>query len=50
MRRGDIRRDPGPRRGLRGHDVCPTFCDFAPICRRDRAPEEPSEDEEQEER
>jgi ATP-dependent helicase/DNAse subunit B len=40
MRRGDIRRDPGPRRGLRGHDVCPTFCTFAPICRRDRAPTE----------
>jgi ATP-dependent helicase/DNAse subunit B len=40
MRRGDIRRDPGPRRGLRGHDVCPSFCDFAPICRRDRAPTE----------
>ncbi len=38
MRRGDIRRDPGPRAGLRGHDVCPTFCQFAPICRRDRAP------------
>jgi RecB family exonuclease len=38
MRRGEIRRDPGPRRGLRGHDVCPTFCQFAPICRRDRAP------------
>jgi ATP-dependent helicase/DNAse subunit B len=38
MRSGDIRRDPGPRRGLRGHDVCPTFCEFAPICRRDRAP------------
>jgi ATP-dependent helicase/DNAse subunit B len=38
MRRGEIRRDPGPRRGLRGHDVCPSFCDFAPICRRDRAP------------
>ena len=36
--RGEIRRDPGPRRGLRGHDVCPAFCDFAPICRRDRAP------------
>lgn len=35
---GDIRRDPGPRMGLRGHDVCPTFCEFAPICRRDRAP------------
>lgn len=38
MRRGEIRRDPGPREGLRGHDVCPAFCDFAPICRRDRAP------------
>ncbi|HWO16148.1 MAG TPA: PD-(D/E)XK nuclease family protein [Solirubrobacterales bacterium] len=38
MRAGDIRRDPGPRRGLRDHDVCPTFCEFAPICRRDRAP------------
>jgi ATP-dependent helicase/DNAse subunit B len=44
MRRGDIRRDPGPRSGLRGHDVCPAFCDFAPICRRDRAPAE-TEDE-----
>jgi ATP-dependent helicase/DNAse subunit B len=49
MRRGDIRRDPGPRRGLRGHDVCPAFCDFAPICRRDRAPVE-AEDGEWEER
>jgi RecB family exonuclease len=39
MRAGDIRRDSGPRRGLRGHDTCPPFCDFAPICRRDRAPE-----------
>jgi RecB family exonuclease len=38
MRRGDIRRDPGPRPGLRGHDICPSFCGFAPICRRDRAP------------
>ncbi|MGE5408678.1 MAG: PD-(D/E)XK nuclease family protein, partial [Syntrophothermus sp.] len=38
MRGGDIRRDPGPRQGLRGHDVCPSFCAFAPICRRDRAP------------
>jgi ATP-dependent helicase/DNAse subunit B len=45
MRRGDIRRDPGPRRGLRGHDVCPAFCEFAPICRRDRAPAEADEDE-----
>jgi ATP-dependent helicase/DNAse subunit B len=49
MRRGDIRRDPGPRRGLRGHDVCPAFCDFASICRRDRAPAE-AEDGEWEER
>ena len=39
MRAGEIRRDPGPRRGLRGHDICPPFCDFAPICRRDRAPQ-----------
>lgn len=38
MRAGDIRRDPGPRRGLRDHDVCPEYCDLAPICRRDRAP------------
>jgi ATP-dependent helicase/DNAse subunit B len=45
MRRGDIRRDPGPRAGLRGHGVCPPFCDFAPICRRDRAPVEPREEE-----
>jgi ATP-dependent helicase/DNAse subunit B len=49
MRRGEIRRDPGPRRGLRGHDVCPTFCDFAPICRRDRAAAD-AEDEKWEER
>ncbi|HWN72368.1 MAG TPA: PD-(D/E)XK nuclease family protein, partial [Solirubrobacterales bacterium] len=39
IRTGDIRRDPGPRPGLRGHDVCPTYCTFAPICRRDRAPQ-----------
>jgi ATP-dependent helicase/DNAse subunit B len=38
IRTGAIRRDPGPRAGLRGHDICPTFCQFAPICRRDRAP------------
>lgn len=49
MRAGDIRRDPGPRRGLRGHDACPPFCTFAPICRRDRAPER-EEDEDVEER
>jgi RecB family exonuclease len=47
MRRGDIRRDPGPRRGLRGHDACPPFCAFAPICRRDRAPRHEVEDEEE---
>ncbi len=49
MRAGEIRRDPGPRRGLRGHDVCPKFCAYAPICRRDRAPRY-VEDEEAEER
>ena len=48
MRDGDIGRDPGPRAGLRGHDVCPSHCDFAPICRRDRSPlaDEESEAEE----
>jgi RecB family exonuclease len=47
MRAGDIRRDPGPRPGLRGHAVCPTYCTFASICRRDRAPQylDPEEDE-----
>jgi len=48
MRRGDIRRDPGPRRGLRGHDACPPFCTFAPICRRDRAPQHEVEEETEE--
>jgi ATP-dependent helicase/DNAse subunit B len=48
MRRGDIRRDPGPRPGLRGHGLCPPFCDFAPICRRDRAPVEVREEEAEE--
>ena len=48
MRSGDIRRDPGPREGLRGHGICPTYCEFASICRRDRAFEEPREDEEEE--
>jgi RecB family exonuclease len=38
IRAGEIRRDPGPRSGLRGHDVCPAFCTFATICRRDRSP------------
>lgn len=50
MRAGAIERDPGPRAGLRGHGVCPPFCDFAGICRRDRAPVEPSPEEEEEER
>ncbi|HEX3323537.1 MAG TPA: PD-(D/E)XK nuclease family protein [Solirubrobacterales bacterium] len=50
MRSGEIRRNPGPRPGLRGHDICPTFCQFAPICRRDRAPVEPAGDEEEDER
>jgi ATP-dependent helicase/DNAse subunit B len=45
MRSGQIDRDPGPRAGLRDHGVCPPFCDFAPICRRDRAPVEPITDE-----
>jgi RecB family exonuclease len=49
MRSGDIRRDPGPRPGLRGHDTCPSYCTFAPICRRDRAPRY-VEDEEGDER
>ncbi len=50
MREGEIDRDPGPRKGLRDHGVCPPFCDFAPICRRDRAPAEPAADEEEDER
>jgi ATP-dependent helicase/DNAse subunit B len=45
MRRGDIRRDPGPREGLPGHDACPAYCEFATICRRDRAPVEPPDEE-----
>jgi RecB family exonuclease len=47
MRTGDIRRDPGPRPGLRGHDVCPTYCTFASICRRDRAPQYMDEEEDE---
>lgn len=50
MRSGGIDRDPGPRPGLRNHGVCPRFCEFAPICRRDRAPAEPASDEEEDER
>ena len=48
IRAGDIRRDPGPREGLRGHDVCPACCAFAPICRRDRAPSYVDEEEAEE--
>ncbi len=50
MRAGRIDRDPGPRQGLRNHGICPPFCEFAPICRRDRAPVEPASEEEDEER
>jgi ATP-dependent helicase/DNAse subunit B len=50
MRTGRIDRDPGPRRGLRNHGICPPFCEFAPICRRDRAPVEPIGEEEDEQR
>jgi ATP-dependent helicase/DNAse subunit B len=50
MRSGRIDRDPGPRPGLRDHGICPTFCDFATICRRDRAPVEPAADEDEDER
>jgi ATP-dependent helicase/DNAse subunit B len=49
IRAGDIDRDPGPRPGLRNHGVCPPFCEFAPICRRDRAPTEPLPPEEEDE-
>jgi ATP-dependent helicase/DNAse subunit B len=47
MRGGDIRRDPGPRPGLRNHGVCPPHCELAPICRRDRAPVEAIEEEDE---
>jgi RecB family exonuclease len=45
IRGGEIRRDPGPRPGLRGHDTCPSYCTFAPICRRDRSPRYEEDDE-----
>jgi ATP-dependent helicase/DNAse subunit B len=48
MRSGSIDRDPGPKPGLRGHGVCPPFCDFATICRRDRAPVDVADDEDEE--
>ncbi len=50
MQAGDIARDPGPRAPLRGHGECPPFCEFAPICRRDRAPVEPQEEDDEEDR
>ena len=49
MRSGDIDRDPGPPPGVKGHDQCPRFCTFAPICRRERAPFFVPEDDEEEE-
>ena len=49
MRSGDIDRDPGPPAGVKGHNQCPTYCGFAPICRRERAPFFVPEDEEDEE-
>jgi ATP-dependent helicase/DNAse subunit B len=47
MRAGAIDRDPGPTDpDLTGHQVCPSYCEFAPICRRDRvAIEDPEESE-----
>lgn len=48
MRSGEIRRDPGPPAGHRYHDVCPKYCQFAPICRRDRSAAEPEEEGEDE--
>jgi RecB family exonuclease len=50
MREGRIDRDPGPGPGMRGHGICPRFCDFAPICRRDRAPVEATDEDEEDER
>lgn len=49
MRDGDIDRDPGPPPGVKGHNQCPKFCTFAPICRRERAPFVLPEDDEDEE-
>lgn len=48
MRSGEIRRDPGPPPPSREHDVCPSYCQFAPICRRDRSAAEPEEEGEEE--
>jgi ATP-dependent helicase/DNAse subunit B len=36
MRKGAIARDPGPAEGP-GRNQCPSYCGFAPICRRERA-------------
>jgi ATP-dependent helicase/DNAse subunit B len=49
MRSGDIDRDPGPPPGVKGHDQCPKYCGYAPICRRERAPFFVPEDDEEEE-
>jgi ATP-dependent helicase/DNAse subunit B len=49
MRSGDIDRDPGPPPGIKGHDQCPKYCTFAPICRRERAPFFVPEDDEDDE-
>jgi hypothetical protein len=48
MRGGDIDRDPGPPPGFKGHNQCPRYCTFAPICRRERAPFVVPEEEEEE--
>ena len=52
-RRADAKRRDRPRprpaaRACAATTICPAYCEFAPICRRDRAPEEPREDEEEE--
>ena len=48
MRGGQITRDPGPDEGP-GHNQCPSYCTFAPICRRERAMAPLPEDEAEEE-
>lgn len=48
MRSGDVTRDPGPPAGVSGHQQCPRYCGFAPICRRERAPFFYSEEDEEE--
>ncbi|MEK6277786.1 MAG: PD-(D/E)XK nuclease family protein [Actinomycetota bacterium] len=49
MRAGEITRDPGPPLGYSGHNQCPEWCTFAPICRRERSPLlEQATDEEEE--